>query len=324
MFEGIGLALIAPLLAVLFKSGAGGSTLLQMSNTLFDWCGATTITSRLAVLMSIFAVAMIIRAAVLLARDVRLFKLRIGFVEMQRENVACALAKAPWHQVAHLRHAQIVQVMSSDIQQIGVATQFLTQCVTAVAMLTAQCILAFYLSLPLALLALGLLATSAVALFPMMRHAKRLGDFTTGASQHLLHTTAQFLGGLKLAVSQNLQERFLDEFRSVSTSRSAGQLKYLRQQTQFRLAIATVSALTGAALVLLGLTVFHMSPSALVALLLVVTRMSGPSGQVQQGGQMLANALPAHEAVQKLVRELEGLELPPNVGNAALPPKGEI
>jgi ATP-binding cassette, subfamily C, bacterial len=306
LFEGIGLALIAPLLNILFDDNSAGGFLHHTAETLFNWFGASTVFSRLLLLMGIFAVAMIVRALVLLARDTTLAKLRIGFVEMERARVAEALAAASWGQVVRLRHARVIHVMSGDIQQIGTAAHFLTQCLTAVVVLTAQCVLALYLSLPLALLSFVLLVGTALALLPMMRRSWRLGHFLTEANQNLLHGTTQFLGGLKLAVSQNLQNGFLLEFRTSLQEQSVQQVNYLRQQTETRLTIATLSALMGAVLVLVGLSIFHVPPAMLVALLVVVVRMSGPSSQIQQGAQMLANALPAFDAVQTLKRELGG------------------
>jgi ATP-binding cassette subfamily C protein len=305
MLEGIGLALIAPVLAVLFEGNHGNGRIQRLSAMLFDWTGLTTLPARLALLLGIFVAVMIVRAVVLMARDTVLAELRIGFVERQRCRVAEALAAASWSKVVRLRHARVIHVMSGDIQQIGVAAYFLTQSVTSVVMLAAQCVLALWLSLPLALLSFVLLIASGLALFPVMRSANRLGKLITSSSEVLLHGTAQFLGGLKLAVSQNLQSGYLAAFRATLAEQSSQQIRYLRQQTVSRLAIATVSAVVGALIVLAGLTIFHVAPAMLVALLLVVARMSGPSGQIQQGAQMLANALPAYEAVRSLRRDLE-------------------
>jgi ATP-binding cassette subfamily C protein len=322
--EGIGLALIAPMLAVLFGGGHGNTQLQRTSAVLFDWIGVTTLPARLALLLGIFVIAMIVRAVVILARDVTLAELRIGFVEHQRCRVAEALTAAPWSKVVRLRHARVIQVMSGDIQQIGTAAFFLTQSLTSVVMLTAQCVLALWLSLPLALLSFVLLIAGGLVLFPMMRRAQNLGHLFTITSQILLNGTSQFLGGLKLAVSQNLQSGYLAEFRSTIAEQSKQQVRYLRQQTTSRLALATISAIVGAVLVLVGLTAFHVAPAMLVALLLVVARMSGPSGKIQQGAQMLANALPAYEAVRALRRDLEGDAASPVTADVGAPVTGKI
>ena len=321
LLEGVGLALIAPALAVLFGSGTG--RLQQVSAALFGWTGLTSLPGRLALLLGIFVVAMIFRAVVILARDITLAKLRIGFVEAQRCRVAETLAAAPWDKVVRLRHARVTQVMSGDLQQIGAAAFYLTQCMTAAVMLAAQSALVVWLSPPLALVSFALLIAGALALFPMMRRANRLGSLFTTTSLTLLHGTAQFLGGLKLAVSQDLQEGFLAAFRTTVREQSRQQIQYIRQQTQSRLALATLSALIGAILVLTGLIVFQVPPALLVALLLVVVRMSGPSGQIQQGAQMLANALPAYDAVRSLQHDLAG-DLTPLATGDGRSAEGEI
>jgi ATP-binding cassette subfamily C protein len=320
LLEGVGLALIVPMLAVMFGNGQ----LRPIGAALFDWSGITSLPGRLALLLGLFVTAMIVRAAVILARDMRLAELRIGFVERQRCRIAEDLASGSWSTVARLRHARVIQVMSGDIQQIGTAAFFLTQCLTSVAMLTAQCVLALWLSPPLALLSFVLLIGGGLALFPMMRRANRLGTLFTRSSQALLHSTAQFLGGLKLAVSQNLQGGYLSEFYATIAEQSAQQVRYLRQQTISRLAVATVSAVAGAVLVLTGFTIFHVAPAILIGLLAVVVRMSGPAGQIQQGAQLLANALPAYDAVRTLRRELEDGAVPMVAADDAEAVTGEI
>lgn len=323
VFEGIGLAMIAPVLALLFQAQAKSGTLRRLSEALFGWTGVQTLTGRLVLLLTLFAGAMVVRAVVLLARDETLARLRIGFVEYQRTRVAAALAHASWDEISRLRHARIVQVMGGDMQQIGNATHFLTQALTALPMLAVQCTLAFYLNVKLALLALALLGGSAAALYPMMLRARALGQTLIAANQELLHSTAQFLGGLKLAMSQNLQTAFLDEFGETQTTQTMQQVVYLRRQTQTRLTLATFSAVIGAALVLLGLSAMHVPAATLVALLLVVTRMSGPFNQLQQAGQMVASALPAHEAVSALVQSLAPTSVPVS-SKASLPSGGDI
>jgi ATP-binding cassette, subfamily C, bacterial len=65
-----------------------------------------------------------------------------------------------------------------------------------------------------------------------------------------------------------------------------------------------VSALFGAMAVLLGVGVVDIAPPVLVTLLLVLTRMSGPAGQIQQAAAQLAYDLPAYEKLRELEKEL--------------------
>jgi ABC-type transport system involved in cytochrome bd biosynthesis fused ATPase/permease subunit len=59
-------------------------------------------------------------------------------------------------------------------------------------------------------------------------------------------------------------------------------------------------------LLLIGFA-FGVGAPTLLTLLLVITRMSGPTGQIQQGCQQLANVLPLHEKVKEMEAELATL-----------------
>lgn len=312
--EGISLAMIAPLLSALFATPQSEGKIRQAIGNAFTLTGATTQTAQLSLLMGLFAAALLLRAITLRARDMTLARLRIGFVEKLRADVAAALTGAPWQRLARLRHARAIQVMSAEVQQIGNATHFMTQGIAAIAMLTVQCALAIYLSPRLALIALILLMAGGIALLPLMRRARGLGQHLTRTGQHLLHAMTQFLGGLKPVISQNQQTQFLTEFQTTLSQQSEEQLRYLKRQSESQLALTTLSALTGVLLLFAGLTFWHLSPAPLLALLLIISRMNGPASQIQQGAQMLATALPAFDAIETLKQELAPPPLPAGTG----------
>jgi ATP-binding cassette, subfamily C, bacterial len=138
----------------------------------------------------------------------------------------------------------------------------------------------------------------------MVRRSQDLGRFVAETNLNLLDAASQFLGGLKLAVSQNLQGAFASEFRDTLRSVAARQVDNVRQRTQARLMISLLSSAVAGAIVLIGFGFLHVPPAVLIALLLIITRMSGPVGQIQQGLQQVAFALPAYDKVVELKREL--------------------
>lgn len=306
LLEGLGLMLLVPVLGTVFGTAAVHGVLQSGGNAIFRDVGVETALGRLTVLLAAFGVLIIVRAIVVSVRNVTLAELQIGFVEFQRLRVTERLAAARWDQVVRLRHARITHLMSGDIQRVGAAVHSLLQSITASAMLLAQCILALFLAPVLACVTFLLLAFGAIALIPMLRRARALGGLVTGANLTLLHSTAQFLGGLKLAVSQNLQSDFVAEFRATLGALTRRQIEYIRQQTQGQLALTTLSAMADGALVLAGFGIFHVAPAVLTTLLVIIGRMSAPAGQVQQGAQQLAHALPAYEKVRELQAELAG------------------
>jgi ATP-binding cassette, subfamily C, bacterial len=320
MLEGFSLVLIVPLLAIVIEPDSASGRIGRAAATAFRVLGIERPIGQLAFLLALFGVLLVLRAVVISFRDVTAARLQTGFVEAQRLRIAERLAAAQWDQVVRLRHARITHVMSGDIQRIGAMAQFLLQCAVAVAMLGAQAALVFLLAPVLAAFALGLLALGALAFVGVVRRAHALGRVVTNANLSLLDATAQFLGGLKLAMSQNLQSRFIAEFRQTLHELARRQIDYIRQQSRSRIALSTLSSLVGGLLVLVGFGVFHAPAAMLIALLVIITRMIGPIGQIQQGVQQLAYVIPAYEKVKELERELAAMPREQPAPAAVLPP----
>ena len=305
--EGIGLLLVIPLLAIVIGSGLTGGRLEAAAKAVFERFGLERPFGQLALLLGLFGLLMLVRAVVISRRDAAVAELRTGFIDSWRMRVAQSLAAAPWDKVVMLHHARVTNVMATDVQRIGTAAHFVLQCTVAGVMLFVQCVLVLLLAPAFALVAFAALAVGAIAFMPVLKRARRLGGDQTGANLALATVTAQFLGGLKLAMSQNMQGSFVDEFRETVRVQSRRQVDYVRQQTNTRLTLAMLSALAGGLLVLIGFGAFDIAPPTLIALLLIVARMGGPVGQLQQGAQHLAHALPAYENVRQLDRDLAGL-----------------
>jgi ATP-binding cassette subfamily C protein len=162
-------------------------------------------------------------------------------------------------------------------------------------------------------LALAVVVVGAATLLPMVRHARRIGSFVTNANLSLIHDMSQFLGALKLAISQNLQENFTREFDAILGNLRAQQISYIRQQTITRLVITSLSALVGVFAIVLGVVIFDISASVLITLLLVVSRMNGPAMQLQIDAQHFAHALPAYEKIHEIEGELRVTEEPRHI-----------
>lgn len=323
--ESLGLLLLIPLLGVVTATGARHGWFDDHANALFARFDLTGPTERLALLLGIFTVLMIARALIVSIRDAVVAGLHIRFVETCRTRIAERLAAARWDQVVRLRHARIAHLMSGDIQRIGGAAYAMLRCIVALAIIGAQCVLAALLSPLLAAVAFALLVIGGLALVPMLRRARSLGQVTTDANLALLDNTGQFLGGLKLAISQNLQSHFLAGFRGTLAALTRDQIANLRQQTNNRIAFSSMTALIGVVLVFVGFTVFHVPTPVLITLLLVIGRLGGPVAQLQQSAQQFTHSLPAYEKFKVLEGELASIPRTPAVPEGRVPvPDGKI
>ena len=307
VLEALSLVLIIPLISLAIGSDLPSGRIGKTAAATMRFVGVHGPLGRLALLLCIFGVLVVVRAVVISFRDVTVAALQTSFVEALRLRIAQCLVGAQWDQVVRLRHARITHLMSGDIQRIGTLTQLVLQFAVSWAMLVAQCALVLVLAPVFAASALGLLLLGAILFLPIVRRAHALGGIMTDANLSLLDSTAQFLGGLKLAMSQNLQTRFIDEFRQSLHELTRRQIDYFRQQSRVRVVLSTLPALAAGLMVLFGFGLFHLAPPTLIALVLIIARMIGPIGQIQQSVQQIVHALPAYEKAKELERELTAI-----------------
>lgn len=286
--EGIGLAVLVPLLRLVLDGTPG----------------------RLPALMAVFAALVLLRAWVLWHRDVLLADLRIGFVEAQRTRLVAKLIEAPWQQLSGLRHAEINHLLSSDIQLTGACAHFMLQGGVSLCLLAVQWLLAIWFAPALAALTGLLLAAAALVMLPHLVRSRSLGQAVADANLRLAGSGAAFLGGLKLAMSQNLQARFAEDFNRTLGGLMRRQVDFVREQSRAQLAFATLSSLAGAAAILAGTAWLAIPAPVLIVFVLVLARMTAPAAQLQQGAQQFANFLPCFEKIGALEAELRAEAAP--------------
>jgi ATP-binding cassette subfamily C protein len=317
--EGVGILLLLPLMSVVLEAGTGNGWLDSVSRFVVALAPGESAAARLGFLLGLFVALIALRSAVILARDVLLARVQVGFVEGLRLSVVERLAGARWDAVARLRHGRITHILGADVQSCGDAAQLLLQSAVAAAMLAAQWSLVLLLSPPLALVVLVLLLLAAAALRPVLRRASAMGQGLTETNLGLVSGTTQFLGGLKLALSQDLQRGFLDEFRQAQGVAAERRVAFVRQRTAVQLALAALAGLVGAAVVFVGVTVVDAPAASLVAFLFVLARMSGPTAQLYAAVQHIFHALPAYEQVRALEAELVPAAVSPADGGGTAP-----
>jgi ATP-binding cassette subfamily C protein len=283
--EGIGLAVLVPVLRGMMDGR----------------------TDRLLLSLTGFALLIGLRAAVLWRRDMLLARLRVGFVEQQRMRLVTRLIGASWTTLSRLKQGRVTHLLASDVTLTGTCAHFLLQSVAACCLLAIQWGLAFFFSAPLALLSGLLLIGAGAALLPQLAKSQRLGREVAEANLHLAQSGAQFLGGLKLAMSQNLQGRFAGEFNATLTRMMARQVDFTREQSRAQLTFSTIASLAGAAAILAGIHLFAVPAPLLIVFVLLLARMSAPITQLQQGLHQFANFLPSYDAVKALETELGGV-----------------
>jgi ATP-binding cassette subfamily C protein len=270
-------------------------------------------------LFAVFALVMMSRIVTSALRDVLLTRLQFGFVEAQSVRIVRRLAEARWDVVARLRQAQVANLVGPDLLRIATATRLLHQLSVASVLLLAQFTAALVLSPGLAPICFAFLGGGALLYSVTIRRAHALGETVGTINLALANSVGQFFGGLKLAVSQNLQRSYVSEMEGMLHNLSARQVAFVQHEAKGQLAFGFAAAVLGIAICGIGVGYMAVPAATLVGLLLVLVRMSTPATTLRQGTQQLAQALPAYETLRNLERVLIAGAAPPIAAPAGPP-----
>jgi len=314
--DGASILLLVPMLSAVVGSGNA-----RITAALREW-GLVTPEAQLGVLVVGFLGVALARLAVNYARDLALNALQTGFVEAERGRLLAQVARAPWHRVAQLSHTRVTNLLTMEINRVSAALQLLLQSSVALVMLLVQTVIAFVLA-PLLTAALLLVFGGAVLAF-LLSGARigRMGEELMRTNQSMMAHSGTFLQGLKTAIAQNAQARFLTEYSSALRRSRKVTTQFARQTARTRMVLGAVISLLAAATVYLGFAVFHLAPVLLITVLVIFARMSAPMMQLFQSAQQMVYSLPSFLAVRALGEQLG--EAAGAAGSTAPPPAGPI
>jgi len=304
LFDGLGLLFLVPVLDLVVgadRGRAGGRIAGAAESLLGNWPAPT----RLLILLVAFAALMLVRGVVLRQRDRMTETLQLEFVETVRLRLVRKLASAGWPAVAGANHARVLQALSVEIHQVGVASGAGLLAAVALAMLIGHCILALALAPLAGALAIGFALLAGLIGRPYLARSKNLGRTIIEAHIGMAEGAAAFLGGLKLALAQGLEGRFVAGYAAAAAGSVRDRVQFTDLQSRLKNLTSGAAALAGAAALFLGVEVFHLPAPVLITLLVVLSRMGALASTVQHGVQQVAHSLPGYGAILAIEAELD-------------------
>jgi ATP-binding cassette subfamily C protein len=223
------------------------------------------------------------------------------------------LASAGWPAVAGANHARLLQALSVEIHQVGVASSAGLLAAVALAMLIGHCILALALAPLAGALAIAFAVAAALISRPYLARSRSLGRTIIEAHVGMAEGAAAFMGGLKLALAQGLEDRFVAGYAAAAAASVRERVEFQDLQSRLRNLTSGAAALVGAVTLFVGVEVFHLPAPVLITLLVVLSRMGALAATVQHGLQQVAHSLPGHGAIGAVEAELA----PPGPGSSA-------
>jgi ATP-binding cassette, subfamily C, bacterial len=316
VFDGLGLLFLVPVLGLVMgpQSGQGGGRFARLVENLV---GGYPPAWRLPILLSAFAALMLIRAAVLHLRDRVTEPLQLEFVEDVRLRFVRRLAAAGWSATAGTNHARVLQALSVEIHQVGVASGAGLLAAVALAMLIGHCILALAVAPLAGMLAVAFAIAAGMISRLFVNRSKTLGRSIIEAHLGMAEGATAFMGGLKLALAQGLEDRFVAGYAAAAASSVRDRVQFQHLKSTLRNLTSGGAALAGALTVLAGVEVFHLPAPVLITLLVVLSRMGVLAATVQHGVQQIVHSLPGYMAILALEAELAPRERASDVSTSA-------
>lgn len=299
--EGLGIVMLIPLSSVMFGWTTPDSRLGRIAEPLLSGFGRG---EGLALVLAGFLVLMLIRALILIRRDLGLFALSSELVDHWRGRLISALVHAEWRQLRDLNRGNVEFAVTGDVSRLAVGSDQLLRGAVALVQLLVLLALALQLAPLLALSAAALLLPALPLAARMTRAAYAYGETLTAQGGKRQGTFGEFMAGMKLAKAHRAEDRYADEFMTLSAELREGGLRYTAMRMRTSSLFQLLAALLAALLLWVGVMLVQISPGVLGALLVLFARLPGPALALAQGAQSLAMLLPAIVNLQRLEADL--------------------
>jgi ATP-binding cassette subfamily C protein len=309
--EGLGILLLIPLSSVMFGWTTPDNNLGRMAEPLLSGFGRG---EGLAVVLAGFLALMLLRALILIRRDLGLFALSSELVDHWRGRLIAALVHAEWRRLRDLNRGNVEFAVTGDVGRLAVGSDQLLRGGVALVQLLVLLALALQLAPLLALAAVALLLPGLPLAAKMTQAAYSHGQTLTAQGGKRQGAFGEFMAGMKLAKAHRAEDRYADEFMALSTDLRESGLRYMAMRMRANALFQLLAALLAALLLWAGVMLVQTSPAVLGALLVLFARIPGPALALAQGAQSLAMLLPAIVNLQRLEADLWSEPAP------ALPP----
>ena len=300
--EGIGVALLVPILAAL-GSGAGGQ--------------AGALLARLGIglepapLLALFVAVVLARSLLQLVRDLAALRFEGAVADRLRQRAWHGLLHAEWRHLATLRQADAASVLISDIDRVGFGLNQFLALIGAATTLVALAVATLAISPRMAGACLAAGIVSWLAYRRARRTMVRLGEQASAANTGIFATITEGLQALriiKLAGREDWSERaFVHGFAALHRGRA----ELMRATGLARLALQGGGAALLALLVWLAITRWQIGPAVILPLAAVFVRALPLLGAGQAYWQNWLHAAPALTAAMGMIGALEGAAEPP-------------
>ncbi|TPL81528.1 ABC transporter ATP-binding protein [Mesorhizobium sp. B2-3-13] len=296
--EGISILLLVPLLHLVGR--ADQDFAVRLPNIDFvRWLvpgGTLQLTTVLCALVGLIAV----QAAFNRFKSVYMARLLFDFINRLRMNLFESIGKARWGVFTRMRGSDLDHALTGDIDRVQGAAFSLLMLVQIAVLLAGYLVISMFISPVMTAFAVVIGIVMFIALQPFRSRATAFGRILTTNRQDQYRTVSEFLGGIKVAKSLNVEASYFAQLQATLEKMKADNIAYVRNSS-IGTAVFQVASVVGLSVfIYVALVRFHLSLAEIVVLLLVFMRIAPRFMDMQTQAQQLLINLPAYTAMRSL------------------------
>lgn len=294
--EGVGLMLLLPLLTLAGVFGRQGDELSVVGSALARMGVSWSVEAALVV----FVVLVAMQSWLVLLRDRESRSLQLRFSDYLRKRLYAAIARSRWTFLAERHSGELFNVLTMEVQRIGVGTHFLVRAFTVLLFGLVYVFVAFRLSVVLASLALG----ASLLLWFLLRstdsRSRRSGVLLGEANRNLFTRTQDFLSALKLIKIHGEEGGNVAKFDCAVDDVTHRVVEFHEGHTRTQMEFRVGGAMAMALFAYVALELMDLTPARLLVMIAIFARMLPQVAEIASGRQQLLHMLPAFSAWRAL------------------------
>ncbi|TPM58500.1 MULTISPECIES: ABC transporter ATP-binding protein [unclassified Mesorhizobium] len=310
--EGISILLLVPLLQLVGRSGQDFAIRLP-DNDFMRWLvpdGTLKLTTMLCMLVALVA----LQAAFNRFKSVYMARLLFDFINRLRMNLFESIGKARWGVFTRMRGSDLDHALTGDIDRVQGAAFSLLMLVQIAVLLAGYLVISMFISPVMTLFAVVIGILMFLALRPFRSRATAFGQVLTTNRQDQYRTVSEFLGGIKVAKSLNIEATYFAQLQATLERMKADNIAYVRNSSTGTALFQVASVIGLSLFIYVALVRFDLSLAEIVVLLLVFMRIAPRFMDMQTQAQQVLINLPAYAAMRSLQMRFDAEREPGHAG----------
>ena len=301
--EGIGIVLLIPTLQISGLNLTGQGRVQRYAALIDSALRRMHLTPSLPVLLIIFLVLITARTIMLKWEMVVGSSIQQEIQAHLRERLHRAIVGADWLFLCRKKSADLVHVLTSEVERMGTATIYALLLAGDVLVTVIYVMVATALSAAVTMMVLGAGLFLAIILRKKTKALQAIGSQTSRANQLLYGAVIGHVQSLKATKAYNAELHDREVFADLSSALSEVRNQATRKQALSSGWFESGSFLILIAAVYLSIRVLSVGPASILILLLVFARLMPRIVGAYSHYQGMVNQLPAFSAIAELERE---------------------